>query len=78
MKTYKCGDKFRVVITLDATLETDDGFKPTKDQLVGLIFHDKSYGLKSIISGQIREDSADKETQITWDIMEVAIRPPKP
>jgi hypothetical protein len=64
MKTYTNGDKFKVVITLDAELVTDLK-SVTDDDLVNMVFKDEAYGLKSIIVGTVDANSGDNhDTEI--------------
>jgi hypothetical protein len=61
------GQKFKIVITLDCELVTDEP-GATKEQIRDIMFADPSYGLKSIVVGTINPNSKDDhDTEIMWD-----------
>ena len=61
------GQKFKIVITLECELVTDER-GATKEQIRDIMFADPAYGLKSIVAGTINPNSKDDhDTEILWD-----------
>lgn len=69
----KNGQQFKIIITLDCELVTDE-LGATKEQIIDIMYADPAYGLKSIVTGTINPNvKNDHDTEILFEEISIEI-----